>query len=213
VTSVSLDEANVLKMLRDLTCDGEADVSASAAVDYIAVEFARWYTGDIDMISLRQDMREKVRAIVLDLSKSEHVMLQDSARGRHLVREDGDPPDDPFAWARLSLTRKGLLKVHADTIVSQFITVSTDDEPDDGIGLIFATIYELLQRDAFDVVDLILSDVSLDTLPIVHQLAMLSITNPAREKLDQRAAFARRVRKRIMMDDDARVDELLRGLE
>lgn len=89
-------------------------------------------------------------------------------------------------------------------------------DADDGIELIYSEFDRRFSRGRFADVDELLS--ALDpakepALPILHLLAIASITNAARDRLGSRPSFVARVREYLKREDPARVEELLAGLE
>ena len=91
---------------------------------------------------------------------------------------------------------------------------STD--PEDGIELIYCELDSLFSKGLFSQVDELLD--ALDpakepTLPVLHLLAVTSITSAAKDRLRFRSAFVARVRAHLARVDTARVEELLAGLE
>lgn len=97
--------------------------------------------------------------------------------------------------------------------LSRYIRETADElEPERGIDVIYTSLDELLRSKKFFICDQLLTE-DFDDLPVVHVLAILSITEPARYVLTNRAGFARRLRKRLTREDPERVDNLLVGLE
>lgn len=99
----------------------------------------------------------------------------------------------------------------ADFVVNQ-IHIEANNDLQDGVFFIYSTIDELLTHGSFELCDQILRS-NFDNLPVVHLLALLSITLPARHELKQRETFSKRVRTHIMKKDSSRAEELLAGLE
>ena len=89
---------------------------------------------------------------------------------------------------------------------------ASDDDDSDAIHEIYWIYDKLLRAGEFTMVDDAFSD-DLSAMPVVHSLALLSITSPASHLLPRRAAFAQSVRDRLATEDPSRVDDLLKGLE
>jgi len=95
--------------------------------------------------------------------------------------------------------------------ITQSVHSGGDDA--DGVFLIYTHVDALLSRGAFGEVDCALDLIEVYALPTVYLLALLSITEPARDKLTSRAAFARKVRSCIAKTEPGQVDDLLYGIE
>lgn len=115
-------------------------------------------------------------------------------------------------WAAQELPDEFARQQEAVALVEQIRKVAREDEPEDGILLIYTSFDSLLRQGKFAVCDLVLER-DWAGLPTVHLLALLSITWPARKFLLRRRGLAERVRATLTRDDAARVEELLAGLE
>lgn len=85
---------------------------------------------------------------------------------------------------------------------------------EDGMELIYSEFDSHFSRGSFGDIDDLLSALErVDELPVLHLLAIASITNAARDSLSARASFLARLRSYLVKVDAGRVEELLAGLE
>lgn len=84
---------------------------------------------------------------------------------------------------------------------------------EDALLFIYVEIDDLLRKNQFDMIDLILKSSFNKSLSTIDFLALLSITFPAKNKLKYRNEFAKYVRRYITERDPNRAEELLSGLE
>ena len=88
-------------------------------------------------------------------------------------------------------------------------------DPEDGIEFIYSELDSRFSKGLFDEINELLTalDPVRGTLPVLHLLAIASITNAAKDQLVARSAFVAGVRTHLEKVDPARVEELLAGLE
>jgi len=117
--------------------------------------------------------------------------------------------------------KRGYVDLHVENPVSPGIELlgrireaARSPDPDDGIELIYSEFDSRFSRALFSHIDELLGALDpVKELPVVHLLAIASITNAARERLTARAMFVARVREHLESVDATRVEELLAGLE
>lgn len=97
------------------------------------------------------------------------------------------------------------------SLIRQIRSRALGDE-DEGVFFIYDNVDSLLAQGSFLTCDRLLRE-HFDDLPLIFELALLSITWPAKDALSHRASFAQRLRARLTREDPERVEDLLSGLE
>ncbi len=103
------------------------------------------------------------------------------------------------------------LAYHAP-LVGLRLSIALLDDPEDTGFLIYEAIDALMSAGDFAAVDAFLWE-DWSRLSTLNLLAILSISEAARELLAERSGFAAKVREWLTTREPERVDELLRGLE
>ncbi len=106
-----------------------------------------------------------------------------------------------------------LLRDPAEIFLARVTEVAREQEPEEGLEIIYPEIDALLRAGKFEECDHILVIAEKTRLPVVHALAFVSITSAARDKLPARSSFVATVRARLEHDEPTMVDELLAGIE
>jgi hypothetical protein len=88
-------------------------------------------------------------------------------------------------------------------------------DPEDGIEFIYSEFDSRFSKGLFVQINEVLGalDPAKSSLPVLHLLAIASITYAAKDQLGSRAAFLTRVRTHLERADADRVEELLAGIE
>jgi hypothetical protein len=104
---------------------------------------------------------------------------------------------------------KDYLKIYNSLIAD------VDDESviDDGIDIIYNFIDDLCLEGDFLTVDKFLSICQPEKLGITYSIAVLSITNAAKDILKERKSFFDKTKEYFILVDPERVDRLLSGFE